>query len=66
MSTVFNTNRSQHTGGGFSGFGTKKEEEVYDQVVFYALKLITMRLARFYKEVKEGIKFDPDQVTRED
>ena len=33
----------------YSGFGTKKEEETYNQLVFNVLHLVQLRLANFYR-----------------
>lgn len=33
----------------YSGFGTRKEEETYNQLVFNVLHLVQLRLANFYR-----------------
>ena len=33
----------------FSGFGTRKEEETYNQLLFNVMHLVQLRLASFYR-----------------
>ena len=38
----------------FSGFGSRKEEEMYDQLVYNTMRLLGSRLKKMFSEVLEG------------
>ena len=40
--------------GGYSGFGTRQEEELYDQITFNVMRLLSVRTTKTLKEMQEG------------
>ena len=66
MLGVFDNKTGGPSGASYSGFGSKKEEDTYDQVLFNTLKLLAMRLSRFYIDIKEGVKMNADTIQRDD
>lgn len=42
------------TGHSFSGFGSRKEQELYDHIVFNSLRLLSMRTSKLLSQVQLG------------